>query len=147
MTDYYKVLGCTRTNSLKDIKQAYRKLAKQYHPDMNTANNSVIKFREITEAYSYLLKNHKEIVIFNKPFKYYRNITPSICKNTEVSWYNQYYSAKVNLPDDAQNHDVIVYLMWESREFKAEIFMDMSYPIRLNVGMVSGMPIFITFSV
>ena len=55
MTDPYKVLGVDKNASPEEIKQAYRKLAKKYHPD-NYANNPLSdlaeeKFKEINEAY------------------------------------------------------------------------------------------------
>ena len=49
--DYYKVLGLSKTASEKDIKTAYRKLARKYHPDLNPDNKEAeLKFKEINEA-------------------------------------------------------------------------------------------------
>jgi molecular chaperone DnaJ len=53
--DYYAVLGLDKNVSEEDIKKAYRKLAKQYHPDVNPNNaEAEAKFKEINEAYSVL---------------------------------------------------------------------------------------------
>lgn len=53
--DYYAVLGISRQASDKEIKQAYRKLARQYHPDVNPNDkNAESRFREINEAYTVL---------------------------------------------------------------------------------------------
>ncbi|MBI2845687.1 MAG: DnaJ domain-containing protein [Chloroflexi bacterium] len=53
--DYYQTLGLSRGASDKDIKQAYRRLARQYHPDVNPGNqSSQEKFKEINEAYEVL---------------------------------------------------------------------------------------------
>ncbi len=53
--DYYSVLGVQRGASAKEIKQAYRKLARKYHPDVNPGDPSAEqKFKEISEAYSVL---------------------------------------------------------------------------------------------
>jgi curved DNA-binding protein len=53
--DFYKTLGVSRTASDKDIKQAYRKLARQYHPDVNPGNKSAEeKFKDINNAYEVL---------------------------------------------------------------------------------------------
>jgi len=49
--DYYKILGVDRKDSAKEIKKAYRKLARKYHPDVNSADSSVAnKFQDINEA-------------------------------------------------------------------------------------------------
>lgn len=53
--DYYKTLGVGKTASDKEIKQAYRKLARKYHPDVNPSDKgSETKFKEINEAYEVL---------------------------------------------------------------------------------------------
>lgn len=48
--DYYKILGVPKNASADDIKKAYRKLARQYHPDTNPGEASEKKFKEINEA-------------------------------------------------------------------------------------------------
>jgi len=53
-TDYYRLLGVRPDATVLLIKKAYRKLAKQYHPDVNHASDAAEKFREITEAYDTL---------------------------------------------------------------------------------------------
>ena len=50
--DYYQILGVPRTAEEKDIKSAYRKLARKYHPDVNPNDKtSEAKFKEVSEAY------------------------------------------------------------------------------------------------
>src|SRR5215218_5561187 len=53
-TDYYKVLGVDRKASQEDIKKAYRKLARKYHPDTNKEAGSEDRFKAISEAYDTL---------------------------------------------------------------------------------------------
>jgi len=48
--DYYKTLGVHKDATAADIKKAYRKLARQYHPDVNTSADSSKKFKEVNEA-------------------------------------------------------------------------------------------------
>lgn len=48
--DYYKILGVSRTATPEEIKRAYRKLAREYHPDRNKAKGAEDKFKEVNEA-------------------------------------------------------------------------------------------------
>ncbi|HEX2395259.1 MAG TPA: DnaJ domain-containing protein [Bacteroidales bacterium] len=57
MRDYYKILEVPEGASLDEIKQSYRRLAKQYHPDVNKSQDAHQKFCEISEAYEFLT-NH-----------------------------------------------------------------------------------------
>jgi molecular chaperone DnaJ len=57
--DYYEVLGVPRTSPKDEIKDAYRKLALQYHPDRNKSPDAEEKFKEISEAYAVLSDDEK----------------------------------------------------------------------------------------
>jgi DnaJ domain len=59
--DCYGILGLTSDATLADVKKAYRKLARQHHPDRNNADPGAIdRFRRITEAYEYLSAHLKD---------------------------------------------------------------------------------------
>jgi len=58
--DYYQILGINRNASEKEIKQAYRRLARKYHPDLNPGDKSAeAKFKEINVAYEVLSNPEK----------------------------------------------------------------------------------------
>lgn len=79
MKDYYQLLGLSNTASEGEIKKAYRRLAKMYHPDINKDKTAEEKFKEISEAYNVLSdsKKKKEYDRFrNSPFGGYSRQAP-----------------------------------------------------------------------
>jgi molecular chaperone DnaJ len=57
--DYYEVLGVNKEAKKEDIKKAYRKLVKKYHPDVNKEDGAEEKFKEVQEAYEVLSDDTK----------------------------------------------------------------------------------------
>ena len=57
--DYYEVLGVARNANQTEIKQAFRKLAREYHPDVSKHQDAEERFKEINEAYDVLSDDEK----------------------------------------------------------------------------------------
>ena len=59
--DYYEVLGVDKSASEDEIKRAYKKMARKYHPDLNPDNKEAEeKFKEVNEAYEVLSDSDKK---------------------------------------------------------------------------------------
>jgi DnaJ-class molecular chaperone len=61
ITDYYEVLGLPVNSTIEEIKKAYRRKARLYHPDINPSPDAKDHFISITEAYEFLIANHEKI--------------------------------------------------------------------------------------
>lgn len=61
ITDYYEILGVPFDSSRDEIKKAYRRKARLYHPDINPSPDAKDHFISITEAYEFLITNHDKI--------------------------------------------------------------------------------------
>jgi curved DNA-binding protein len=69
--DYYKVMGVARDATEAQIKQAYRKLARKYHPDVSKEKDAEARFKEVGEAYE-VLKNPEKRAAYDQLGKDYR---------------------------------------------------------------------------
>lgn len=61
LADYFQILGIPVNSHPDDIKRAYRKKARLYHPDINPAPEAKDMFIQVTEAYEFLIANHERI--------------------------------------------------------------------------------------
>jgi molecular chaperone DnaJ len=89
--DALKILGLSEESTEEDIKVAYRKLAKQYHPDINKEKDSESKFKQITEAYSVLTQKSSNEPKFEEHcgFDNFNEFFRSVFVNTSAKRVNQ----------------------------------------------------------
>nr|MBA2362813.1 J domain-containing protein [Chloroflexia bacterium] len=76
--DYYQVLGIERSTSEGDVRSAYRKLARQFHPDVNPGNpEAETRFKEVNEAYQVLsdAEKRKKYDQFGRDWERYQQTT------------------------------------------------------------------------
>jgi len=88
--DYYKILGVSKTATEKEIKAAYRKLARKYHPDLNPDNKEAErKFREINEANEVIsdAENRKKYDKFGKDWKHGKEYEKAQYQGQQQSQY------------------------------------------------------------
>ena len=75
-TDYYELLGVPRKASAKDIRNAFRKLARKYHPDLNPGDKAAEeKFKQLQEAYD-VLSDSKKRQMYDQYGFYSENVPP-----------------------------------------------------------------------
>jgi hypothetical protein len=67
--EYYKILGLPAGSSVDDIKKAYRKMARLYHPDLNHSAEAKDLFISATEAYEFLIAYHSKILNEEKDYE------------------------------------------------------------------------------
>src|SRR6202521_5020262 len=69
--DYYETLGVPRGADAEEVKRAYRKLARKYHPDVSKERNAESKFKDVQEAYE-MLKDPEKRAAYDQLGRHYR---------------------------------------------------------------------------
>jgi curved DNA-binding protein len=92
--DYYAILGVDRNASAEDIKKAYRKLARKYHPDVSKEPNAEEKFKEMAEAYE-TLKDPEKRAAYDQLGRY----TPGQEFQPPPDWGQQFAGTRTAFDD------------------------------------------------
>ena len=135
--NYYKTLGLSSSSTKAEIKVAYRKLAKKYHPDKNKSKEASQLFIEVNEAYAYLANESSDFQIKNSVKNYPRRRSKysedELKKRME--WAKKYAQYKKNKEDkiieieyhkihNSYRKKIITVINWVSISFAFLIFMD-----------------------
>jgi curved DNA-binding protein len=111
--DYYKILGVDRAASRDDIKRAYRRLARKYHPDVSKESDAEVRFKEMKEAYEVLKDPEKRSAYdqFGANWKAGQDFQPP------PNWQRQYSSGDgaQSFGDAGQFSDFFETLFGQSR--------------------------------
>ena len=134
--DYYQILGIKSGDSFDAIKKAYRKLAKEYHPDRNRSPYAHDKFIEIQEAYEILIDPKK------------RKIYDSVILNTEsieydTTDYEKEFKEWINTSrENAVNYAKMSYNKYVKRVFGEigfnlkQVFLIIGYILTIIIGLL-----------
>jgi curved DNA-binding protein len=163
--DYYSILGVDRKASADDIKRAYRKLARKYHPDVSKEPNAEEKFKEVAEAYETLKDPEKRAA-----FDQLGSFQPGQDFRPPPDWWKQFAEAQpgfeqhafedIDLADlfagltgrggsrargrsgaiPGQDYEVAVQITLEQAYHGAEIDLDLSLPEYDESGMPRRVP-------
>ena len=103
MKDPYKILGVDRNADEADIKKAYRKLAKQYHPDKSTGNED--KFKEIADAYEAITDPKRRGNIGGNPFGFTDEFFEDFIKSGSGGGFSSMFNKRYG-PNNNKGGDV-----------------------------------------
>ncbi|MEG0073771.1 MAG: J domain-containing protein [Clostridia bacterium] len=128
--DYYEILGVYKKTSKEDIKIAYRKLAKKYHPDNNNGDKEAeIKFKDLNEAYNTLCDNEAKKKYDRVTAKYRYGIEPNTNNNLSDVTYevkkgknaiNDFFNILLGLKKQDNADGNVKALEKENRPIKGE---------------------------
>lgn len=147
--DYYEILGVARTASAEEIKHAYRRLARKYHPDVSKETDAAEKFKDIAEAYQTLKDPEKRAAFdqlgqprsgeqFRPPPDWqarYRD-TPSSFEDMDLAdlfaglqgGRFRTGRASANMPIDGQDYEVSVPISLADAYHGTQVNLDLNLP-------------------
>ncbi len=129
--DYYQVLGVSRTASIDDIKRAYRRLARQYHPDVSHEPNAEERFKSISEAYE-VLHDPQKRQAYDQTFEQARPARP----HAHSRWQSNTHSRRATNPNDifnqwfkgaAEGNEYNFRSVGEDQEVRLELSLEEAY--------------------
>tara|TARA_Y100000389_G_scaffold136089_1_gene133631 strand:+ start:2023 stop:2841 length:819 start_codon:yes stop_codon:yes gene_type:complete len=133
MKDPYKILGVDKTSTANDIKKAYRKLAKEYHPDKSKGNEE--RFKEIADAYETLSNSTKRSQYdqaANNPFgKFEEGFFEDFIKTGNDPGFTNMFNQRYGFNTRGSNITAQVYITLE------EAYFGCSKEIRVGTRVVS----------
>ncbi len=117
MKNYYQILEINRLSSNSEIKSAFRRLAKKFHPDTNKSINATAKFIEIYEAYEILIDNDKRKIYDDLFFA--KELEVVVSDNNREREQNSYDSFRKKAQSNAEKFSRKKY-----KDFFKEVFID-----------------------
>ena len=154
MKEYYLLLDITETCTLEDITTSFRKLAKQYHPDINHSPDANEKLRKVIEAYDWMKKHHvQRKAIKPKPerkphdnmfnWTYHDSYKVQLDKKlTDIfRWITPHpslsYSIKIS-QNIINENDIKVHCMYDLEEFAFIVPKGTKLPCKANLNTEFG---------
>jgi len=136
--DYYQILGVNRSASEREIKQAYRKLARQYHPDVNPGDKSAeAKFKEINEAYEVLSDKEKRRKYdqFGEQWQYADEFARAGGQQSPFWEFRQGGGTRFHAADDTGSifDELLGDFMGGARRRRPRRGQDLEYPVEITL--------------
>jgi len=147
--DYYSVLGISIDTNQEEIRKAYRKLVKRYHPDLNPNNpEATSKMQLINEAYL-ILSDSNSRTLYNIKYKqFYNNVPPSEGRKENYKKDEQNYQKEQNYRDD-QIDEWIKKARQQAKEMTDDLMSNSKSEVKgFGIGVFNGMlrSLFLIFS-
>lgn len=127
--DYYKIMGISQDATEKDIKLAYRRLARKYHPDLSKETNAEERFKEMGEAYE-VLKDPVKRAEYDQYLKYGASNTRS---ESQSAW-NTEHSGPYQSQGTQFNDDFFESLFGHSR-YQQQPMTGQDYQGKINISL------------